>query len=86
MLAAEQTVSQYFTLDAACYYPCLATGAGNCEEICQIPAYSVTGTGSGTSQTKTGTPKSASTQLIPGVDNKYLLLAAGIIAVVLIVR
>jgi hypothetical protein len=37
--------SQFFTLDAACYYGCLETGAGNCEEICQVPSYSVTGTG-----------------------------------------
>ena len=33
--------SQYFTLDATCYYGCLATGAGNCEEICQTPAFQV---------------------------------------------
>lgn len=36
--------SQFFTLDAACYYGCKETGAGNCEEICQQPSYSVTGT------------------------------------------
>jgi len=83
MLAAQQTVSQYFTLDAACYYPCLATGAGNCEEICQIPAYSVTGTAT---DVAAKTAAALKKQLIPGVDNKYLLIAAGIIAVVLIVR
>ena len=82
MLAASQNVSQYFTLDASCYYPCLETGAGNCEEICQVPAYTVTGTAPG------GTPatKPKSGQLIPGVDNKYLLIVAAIIAGVLIVR
>ena len=37
--------SQFFTLDAACYYGCQETGAGNCEEICQAPSYNVTGTG-----------------------------------------
>jgi hypothetical protein len=84
VLAASQNVSQYFTLDASCYYPCLATGAGNCEEICQVPAFSVTGQAS--SGTGTPAPKKPSVQLIPGVDNKYLLLAAGIIAAVLIVR
>lgn len=84
LTAASQNVSQYFTLDAACYYPCLAAGAGNCEEICQVPSYSVTGTD--TTGAGTPAPKKPSVQLIPGVDNKYLLLAAGIIAAVLVVR
>jgi len=38
--AAVVGPSQFFTLDAACYYGCQATGAGNCEEICQVPSYS----------------------------------------------
>ena len=83
MLAASQNVSQYFTLDASCYYGCQQTGAGNCEEICQIPAYTVTATG-GTGAPGT-VPKSTG-QLISGVDNKILLIAAAIIAGVLIVR
>ena len=46
MAALAQTgPSQFFTLDASCWYGCQATGAGNCEEICQVPSYSVTGTG-----------------------------------------
>lgn len=43
--AAVMGPSQFFTLDASCWYGCQATGAGNCEEICQAPSYSVTGTG-----------------------------------------
>lgn len=37
--AATAGPSQFFTLDAACYYGCMETGAGNCEEICQVPAF-----------------------------------------------
>jgi len=85
MLAASQNVSQYFTLDASCYYGCQQTGAGNCEEICQIPAYSVSVATPGTTGAPGTVPKSAG-QLIAGVDNKILLIAAAIIAGVLIVR
>jgi hypothetical protein len=42
--AATIGPSQFFTLDAACYYGCLETGEGNCEESCRAPSYSVTGT------------------------------------------
>ncbi len=42
--AATMGPSQYFTLDAACYYGCKETGAGNCEEICSLPSYQATGT------------------------------------------
>jgi hypothetical protein len=40
----QQTVSEFFTLEASCYYGCLETGAGNCEEICRVPSFSATGT------------------------------------------
>lgn len=69
-LAATVGPSQYFTLDAACYYGCKETGAGNCEEICSLPSFSTTGT------TGTGTPKK---------DNLQWWLLGGLAAVAIIV-
>jgi hypothetical protein len=81
--AAVLGPSQFFTLDAACWYGCQATGAGNCEEICQTPAYSVTGTGtpSGTGSTS-GTPtKSASSNL-----QWWILGACAVVALVVVAQ
>ncbi len=72
--AAVMGPSQFFTLDAACYYGCQETGAGNCAEICQTPSYSVTGTG-----TPTPTPEKNNLQW-------WILGAFGIVALIVATR
>lgn len=73
MFASEAVAgpSQYFTLEASCYYGCLATGAGNCEEICQVPSFSVTGTAE--------KPKQSNLQW-------WILGAFGVVALVVLTR
>jgi hypothetical protein len=76
--AAVMGPSQFFTLDASCWYGCQATGAGNCEEICQTPSYSVTGTGTsiGTSVVK---PATSNLQW-------WILGAFGVVALIVVAR
>jgi hypothetical protein len=83
LAAASQNVSQYFTMDAACYGGCLETGASNCIETCQIPAFNATGTGLPVADTSPALPQK---QLIAGVKNEYLLIAAAILGVVIVSR
>jgi hypothetical protein len=83
LAAASQNVSQYFTLDAACYGGCLETGASNCVETCQLQNFEVTGTGAPPTFSGSPTPQK---QLIAGVKNEYLLIAAAILGVVVVSR
>jgi hypothetical protein len=68
----------------ACMWQCSGSATdAECDYFCRqaaisMPSTLTPGTGTPTAPTKK--------QLIPGVENEYLLLAAGIIAVVLIVR
>lgn len=83
--AAVQGPSQYFTLDAACFYGCQETGAGNCTEICQVPAPSPSPTQ--TSVVQQAVAKQAiSGQLIPGFSNYWLLGSAVALVVIMAAR
>jgi len=79
--------SQYFTLDAVCWYGCKETGAGNCEEICQVAAPSPTQQAVvGQAAGQAATQASPQTSLIPGVNNTWLLAGAVALAVILAAR
>ena len=90
-------VAQGYGMDPnECYTGCLTTGAGNCAEICGVPIYKATGTAV-TDPTRVCLnvdvngncvqylDQLTSGQLIPGLKNEYLLLAAAALAAIVIV-
>ena len=75
---------QYIDYEA-CMWQCSGTATDEeCDTFCRGTAIGLP-SGSVTPATTPPAPK-ATGQLIPGVDNKYLLIAAAIIGGVLIVR